>query len=357
MSDIETKSPARYRLQIIINRDLICPPDGLDEVVSFELGKLAHLGYTCVAHHVNRLKDRPQKKRIGEFTVEDVIPFITSSESKKDYVVNGQTYVVRMNSQRYFVFRDSLSCVSCGLTGSKMVLEQHPGDKTAHFNLYAEEDGNLVLMTKDHIRAKAVGGEDRHSNYQTMCSICNNIKASEAIGLEDLRTLRMLYNVNVRQMPKKQLHRMIEDAKGQMVRAIRKEADWDANYVTLCDLSLFAYTGGGLEAVSVYTTGQGEHLACMSKGCPISGFVEGDWLLAELTDGTRIRMPTKFVRAWERKDSRLADITPIREGSRQPFLGEDHEGRPQATDPQPDRCHLAQELGTVLFAGEEAPHQ
>lgn len=302
MSDVETKSPARYRLQIIINRDLVCPPEALDEVVSFELGKLGDNGYTCVAHHVNRLKERPQKRLLGEFTVDDVMPFITSGETKKDYVCNGQTYVVRMNSQRYFVFRDSLSCVSCGLVGTKMMLEQHPGDKSAHFNLYAEENGELVLMTKDHIRAKSVGGEDRHSNYQTMCSICNNIKASEAVSLEDLRTLRLIYNRNVRQMPKKQLHKMVEEAKSQMVRATLREAAWDANYVTLYDLNLFAYSEGELEAVSVYATNGGVHLGCMSKGCPLSGSIDGQWLRAVLTDGTRVRLPAKFVQPWGQSD-------------------------------------------------------
>jgi hypothetical protein len=328
MSDLENKSPTRYRLQIIVNRDLVCPPEGLDEVVSFELGKLGDLGYTCVAHHVNRLRERPQKKRLAEFKVEDVIPFITASETKREYVVNGVPYVVRMNSQRYFVFRDSMSCVACGLTGTKMLLEQHPGDKSAHFNLYAEEDDNLVLMTKDHIRAKAVGGEDRHSNYQTMCSICNNIKASDAISVEDLRTLRLMYNRNVKQMPKKQLHKLIEDAKSRMPRRHRQEANWQAMFVTLYDLNLFAYHGDDvptrhaysyselsdammcreLEAVSVYTCCQGEHVACMSKGVPLVGESRGDWLLAVLTDGTRVRMPIKFVRAWEPSD--VSEQTP-----------------------------------------------
>jgi 5-methylcytosine-specific restriction endonuclease McrA len=300
MSDTEIQSPARYRLQIIINRDLVCPPEGLDEVVVFELGKLANQGYSCVAHNVNRLKERPQKKRIAEFTVDDVIPFI-STNGTKDYVVNGQTYTVRMNSQRYFVFRDSLSCVSCGIVGEKMILEQHPGDKTAHFNLYAEENGELVLMTKDHIRAKSVGGEDRHSNYQTMCSICNNIKAHQAIGLEDLRSLRAIYNRNVNQMPKKELHKLIENAKVKMIRPGFDGADWIANYVTVQDVSLFAYTKEQMEAVSIYSAGDGPHIACISKGTPICGSQDRDWLMATLTDGTAVRIPMKFVRPWVKK--------------------------------------------------------
>lgn len=303
MSDnevLENQPLTRYRLQVIVSRDLVCPPDGLDGVVSFELGRLANLGYTCVAHNVNKLKDRPQKRQLGEFQVEDVIPYIAAT-GQREYIANDQKYIVRMNSQRYFVFRDNLSCVACGLVGTKMILEQHPGDKTAHFNLYGEENGDFVMMTKDHIRAKSVGGEDRHSNFQTMCAICNNIKAHQAIALEDLRNLRVIYNNNVNRMPKKDLHHIIEKAKLQIVQGRMKEVDWDANYVTLHDLNLFAYTEGELEAVSVYTPCEGQHLACISKGSPLSGAAEGEWLLAVLTDGTRVRMPLKFVRLWEKK--------------------------------------------------------
>lgn len=303
MSDTETKSPTRYRLQVIINRDLVCPPEGLDEVVAFELGKLADMKYTCVAHNVNKLKERPQKQQIAEFSVDDVIPFITPNSSQRNYTAKGKTYPVRMNSQRYFVFRDNMACVACGIVGSRMILEQHPGDKTAHFNMYAEEDGNLVLMTKDHIKAKSVGGEDRHSNYQTMCAICNNLKAHQAIGLEDLRNLRVLYNKHVRQLPKKELHKLIEDAKAQIEYEYSRDAKWEASHVTMCDLNLFAYTDDTMVAYDIYTVVITPHLGCMSKGCPIQGVADGDQFLAKLVDGTKIQMPLRYVRPWKPEDA------------------------------------------------------
>ncbi len=232
MSDIEVQSPARYRLQVIINRDLVSPPDGLDEVVSFELGKLADAGYSCLAHNVNKLKERPQKKRLGEFTVDDVIPFITSL-TQKEYTVNGQTYIVKMNSARYFVFRDNLSCVACGIIGTKMMLEQHPGDKTAHFNLYAEEDGELVLMTKDHIRAKSKNGPDELHNFTTMCCVCNNIKADYPITLEQLRTVRYFHNMNKNLMTKRDLSKLTVEKVRQMTEENLKNAvDHIPSYLT-----------------------------------------------------------------------------------------------------------------------------
>lgn len=302
MSETENQSPTRYRIQVVVNREIICSPENLDDTVSFELGRLVSTGYSCAGHNITKIKEKPQKKRLGEFTLDDVIPYIATC-SQRNYTANGQTYTVRMNSQRYFVFRDSASCVSCGIVGTKMILEQHPGDKTAHFNLYAEENGELVLMTKDHIKAKSAGGEDRHSNYQTMCSICNNIKAHEVIALEDLRTLRALYNLHVGTMPKRELHKLVDDAKRQVVRKSLKEAKWDANYVTQQDLNVFVYTDGELEAVSVYAPlDGGEHVACIGKGCPLSGTIVGGWFVAELVDGTRVKMPSRFVKIIDKSE-------------------------------------------------------
>ena len=295
MSDPESHSPARYRIQVIVNREIICSPESLDETVAFELGRLAATGYSCVGHNVNKIKEKPQKKRLGEFTLDDVIPYIATC-SQRNYTVDGHTYTVRMNSQRYFVFRDSASCVSCGLVGTKMILEQHPGDKTAHFNLYGEENGELILMTKDHIRAKSAGGEDRHSNYQTMCSVCNNIKAHESVALEDLRNLRATYNRHVNLMSKRELHKILEEAKKQVVRKSLKEAKWDATYITQQDLNVFVYTDGELEAGSVYSPLDGEHVSCICKGCPLSGSVTNGWFVAELVDGTKVRMSSRFVK-------------------------------------------------------------
>jgi 5-methylcytosine-specific restriction endonuclease McrA len=39
--------------------------------------------------------------------------------------------------------------------------------------------GEEVLLTKDHIKPKSLGGKNHHSNYQTMCVDCNVEKASK----------------------------------------------------------------------------------------------------------------------------------------------------------------------------------
>jgi len=111
-----------------------------------------------------------------------------------DLECNGRWFVVRVGSQRYTLFRQNRQCVRCGVEGTKFLLQaselswrwydrhkriSYPKPMyRAHFNLFAERNGGHVLMTKDHIVPVSKGGQDLMSNYQTMCSKCNNKKGS-----------------------------------------------------------------------------------------------------------------------------------------------------------------------------------
>lgn len=172
-------------------------------------------GYSA---HMNivRLKDKKKLVKIAEFGLEEVLPFISKSDNKKKYTVNGETYNVRMNSDRYFVFLKDIRCVACGLEGQTMMLELNPGDDVPHFNLYGEEHGRLVLMTKDHILARSKGGEDDLDNYQTMCCICNNLKGNYDLTLKQVLELRKLY-ANDDKIPRKELRDLINIRREEMV--------------------------------------------------------------------------------------------------------------------------------------------
>jgi len=174
-----------------------------------------------------KVDPRPRKhklKILGEFGLQEVFDKISQSEERISFLVNNEPLYVRMNSQRYYVFKENPKCVSCGIEGEKFLLEQHPNDKNPHFNLYAVEDGEYILMTKDHIHAKAFGGEDRYYNYQTMCAICNNLKGSDYISLDGIAELRRVFKENKLNLPKKKLNILLNEIRDKHAIA-RPELD------------------------------------------------------------------------------------------------------------------------------------
>ena len=193
----------------------------LDQILNTDPQGDAFEGFG-VQMDIARMKDRKRLIHIAEFDTDDVLPHITESDDKREYVVDGESYMVRMNSERYFVFQDNNCCVACGIEGTKMVLDINPGDQSPHFNLYAEESGRLVLMTKDHILPKSRGGQDSLDNYQTMCCICNNLKGHYDLSLEDISGLRDLYN-NEQKLPRKELREIINTTREEMALRNSKE--------------------------------------------------------------------------------------------------------------------------------------
>ncbi len=166
---------------------------------------------------LDQLKDKVQKICLGEFQIDEIMQYVNKDdEVKKEFESNGVKYLVKMNSDRLLLFKNCMKCVSCDLEGTKIFLECHPSDKNPHFNLYGEENGSLVLFTKDHIQARAFGGEDSIENYQTMCSVCNSLKGHSNLNLEGVRELRRVYNENKNVVSKKKFHILIEDTRKKL---------------------------------------------------------------------------------------------------------------------------------------------
>jgi hypothetical protein len=242
---------------------------------------LSALGVMKLHSRVEKMRERVIATRLAVFNPADILDHVTKSEERRPYDVNGTIYNVRMNSHRYFIFRESLKCSGCGLEGTKMILELNPNHHNPHFNLYAEENGQLVLMTKDHVQPKAFGGEDRHSNYQTMCSICNNLKGAANLTLEAVRELRKLYN-ETKGMQKKKQRQMLEEARkrlefdrpaGPRITPLTRRAYLAAmksgmkRVLTTCDLNVWRSSEGMLVGRSVYEAVTGaDQIACIKKG-------------------------------------------------------------------------------------------
>lgn len=150
---------------------------------------------------------------LAEFAVDEILPHtLDKKKYKKEFTVNGKNYQVRMSSKRFAVFKKSIKCASCGIIGSKMLLELAANDKNPHFNLYAVENGELVLMTADHIKAISKSGLNDLSNLQNLCRICNNLKGDDDISNENLEKLRKVYSNNTH-LPRKEFAQLLKDTK------------------------------------------------------------------------------------------------------------------------------------------------
>lgn len=115
--------------------------------------------------------------RKGTYPIDLVLDKVVTPEKT---VIEVQGVRVKTNSDRYLTFKEKgVRCAHCGIEGQFFALEKNPHEdnETHHFNLYAlDGDNNEVLMTKDHIVAKANGGLNHLDNYQTMCWACNKRK-------------------------------------------------------------------------------------------------------------------------------------------------------------------------------------
>ena len=128
---------------------------------------------------------------LGELRPGEVLPFTGPNAPKKTFF----GYGVKMTSLRYQTFWRSPMCECCGLYGTVMLLELPKDRDTPHFNLYAEREGELVQMTKDHIQPKSKGGEDHINNMQTLCCRCNELKGDQIIRGGNRKTLERLRKI------------------------------------------------------------------------------------------------------------------------------------------------------------------
>lgn len=120
----------------------------------------------------------PDRERKSVYSLEEVLPYVVFTRKKgSERLFDGDP--IKMASQRYQLFAlKGVACVSCGVKGSFFAKEKLKDETVYHFNLYSIKDGIEILMTKDHIIPKSLGGKDNLSNYQTMCKICNEKKGN-----------------------------------------------------------------------------------------------------------------------------------------------------------------------------------
>lgn len=113
--------------------------------------------------------------------VRETVKNVLFEKLKKDAKVELDGDIINGNSQRYqLFFIKGTKCTCCGIEGKYFAKEKRINDKSYHLNLYGIDDnGQEVLITKDHIIPKSKGGKDVLENYQTMCVRCNKEKGNK----------------------------------------------------------------------------------------------------------------------------------------------------------------------------------
>lgn len=99
--------------------------------------------------------------------------------SGQDVWEHPQYGIIRLKSKRLQVFaQNGFKCVTCGKQAKFFAVERHYDTNSRyHINVYGiDSTGQELLMTRDHIVARANGGLDTLQNQQTMCITCNQRK-------------------------------------------------------------------------------------------------------------------------------------------------------------------------------------
>lgn len=105
----------------------------------------------------------------------------------------------KVSSQRTLLFKDSATCVCCGIKGTfyRKTASFINGTLSYHVNLYGSyPTGEEVLFTKDHIVPKSLGGKDKLTNFVTACSTCNSIKQNSTSSWADIKKDLSLLDVD-----------------------------------------------------------------------------------------------------------------------------------------------------------------
>ena len=132
----------------------------------------------------SKIKPKQELIRKETYSIDEVkekVKDVLFEKDKRNAKVDFDGDLIKGNSQRYQTFfTKGCKCAVCGIEGKYFAKERHPSDSVYHLNLYAVDDnGNEILMTKDHIIPRSKGGINDISNYQTMCKLCNEAKGNK----------------------------------------------------------------------------------------------------------------------------------------------------------------------------------
>lgn len=89
---------------------------------------------------------------------------------------------IRREDDRYEnLYKNGLECKCCGMKAQFAAIEKiDKKQRYCFINFYGvNADGEEVMLTKDHIYPRSLGGFNNISNYQVLCMKCNLAKSSK----------------------------------------------------------------------------------------------------------------------------------------------------------------------------------
>lgn len=129
---------------------------------------------------------------VEEFSVEDFLQAWVDNhgDDSPSFYWNG--IKVKSTSKRLRCIVRSCQCVECGLVANIVRYERGAGtQENPHFNFYnIDENGDVIMLTRDHVIPRSWGGADTLDNSVTMCGVCNFTKGNKYAGYGDSKTLR-----------------------------------------------------------------------------------------------------------------------------------------------------------------------
>jgi len=104
---------------------------------------------------------------------------ILDKENKEDRLIRGRRVSACSGWELFKRLRGQpIKCWSCGCVADRWVADQARNNKMGYpvVNLYGIRDGRLVLMNRDHIIPKSLGGLDMVENLRPACAVCNTTR-------------------------------------------------------------------------------------------------------------------------------------------------------------------------------------
>jgi hypothetical protein len=114
-----------------------------------------------------------------EVSLEDGFDIL--SKPKAERLVRGQAVSAASGAALFLSLRGHpIKCYNCGCEATSWIADRHKNHMGKPcLNLYARRCGVPVLMTRDHIIPKSLGGVDAVENLRPCCSDCNGLRGNE----------------------------------------------------------------------------------------------------------------------------------------------------------------------------------